>query len=267
MFLINRLSIDFPTNYYSYTLFEGGTSSYMNRVDLFYTYLWYSLIIITLIIDWTRDRLKNEDNTFYYNYNTFLLNNKYFKLSSITIGRSKTLYNNIYLLWHNELEIVYTLLPCVLLILIYIPSVNLIYKEDNEGYISTYLNIIGYQWYWVYNIINYDRFNDEIITYNISNEDIKLENYLELDNILILPINNNIQILLTSNDVIHSFSIYSLGLKVDCIPGRINSTILTTLKRGYYIGYCSELCGSYHNNMNICLKMCNFEDYLLNLFF
>lgn len=166
------------------------------------------------------------------------------------------------------LEIILVLFPSIILILISIPSIWLLYSNEEliEGLIT--IKVIGVQWYWRY-ILN-DILNNEIIidSYTLNDDNIELFRLIEVDNKLVLPYRKPIRLILTSIDVILSFSIPSLGIKSDCIPNRINYSTIYILRPSLFIGLCTELCGNGLSNMNILIQSVNnfsFFNWLLSL--
>nr|YP_010262115.1 cytochrome c oxidase subunit II [Intoshia linei]UIB41618.1 cytochrome c oxidase subunit 2 [Intoshia linei] len=122
------------------------------------------------------------------------------------------------------------------------------------------IKIIGNQWFWTY---EYDLFNSVFNSYMISNEEIKsgMMRNLEVDNRMVLPYNKMCSLMITSSDVIHSFSIPGLGIKMDAIPGRLNNSMIFSKLPGVFYGQCSELCGIDHSFMPICLEFISSEHF------
>jgi cytochrome c oxidase subunit 2 len=150
----------------------------------------------------------------------------------------------------SVLEIVWTLIPGIVLILIALPSFRLLYLVDDILEPSITIKVVGHQWYWSY-IYGDNEFDSYLI------KDLNIGNFrlLDTDEFLILPSNVFIRFLITSTDVIHSWSIPSLGIKTDAIPGRLNQTGLEIYRPGLYFGACYELCGVGHAFMPITLKV------------
>ncbi|PCJ97856.1 MAG: cytochrome c oxidase subunit II [Zetaproteobacteria bacterium] len=153
---------------------------------------------------------------------------------------------------HNVLlEIVWTVLPIVLLIIIAIPSFKLLYKNDRIVEPEMTLKITGYQWYW-----GYEYPDQGGLTFDsrmVATEDLRSDQkrLLSTDNVVVLPIETDIAILVTSNDVIHAWAIPAFGVKIDTVPGRTNETWFRIDRVGVYYGQCSELCGKDHSFMPI----------------
>lgn len=162
---------------------------------------------------------------------------------------------------HNVLiEIIWTIVPFIILIIIAIPSFKILYFVDTVGKMDMTIKVVGRQWFWQY------EYPDEKIafdSYMIPDEKIQAGQYrlLDVDNPLVLPVDTNIRVLTTAGDVIHSFAVPALGIKVDAIPGRVNESWMRITKTGHYYGQCSELCGIGHGFMPISLKAVSKEDY------
>lgn len=167
---------------------------------------------------------------------------------------SKTTHNTM-------LEVVWTALPILILIVIAVPSLKLLYFADSTPNAEMTLKVTGNQWYWTYGYPdNGDIEFDSII---IDDEDLKKgqPRMLSVDNAVVLPIQTNIRLLLTSNDVIHNWAVPSLGLKLDNTPGRTNETWVSINKVGDYYGMCSELCGINHAFMPIHIRAVSKADF------
>lgn len=151
-----------------------------------------------------------------------------------------------------------------MLILIYmaIPSLKILYLTD-EIYLPTLtIKSIGHQWYWSY---EYSDFNEiKFNSFIIKNNDINKYNFrlLDVDNNIIIPFKNQIRILINSADVIHSWTVPSLGVKIDSIPGRINQTLINLNRPGLFYGQCSEICGINHRFIPIVLERTNHINFL-----
>jgi heme/copper-type cytochrome/quinol oxidase subunit 2 len=161
-----------------------------------------------------------------------------------------------------RLEIIWTIFPSFILLAIAIPSLILLYQLDNVEPISLCIKVIGHQWYWTYEIgisiplfSDLTRFSQESIptsfdSYMLSEELSNLR-LLEVDNPLFVPVDMPLTFMITSTDVLHSWAVPSLGIKVDAIPGRLNRVGVSVLYTGIFYGQCSELCGVNHGFMPI----------------
>nr|AHX97812.1 cytochrome c oxidase subunit II [Paroligoneurus sp. QL-2014] len=170
---------------------------------------------------------------------------------------------------HNQLiEIVWTLIPMFILIFMVVPSLKILYiLEDINNNMYMTIKILGHQWYWSYEYSDF--YNIEFDSFMIKDLLMDKSNFrlLDVDNRLVLPYNFMIRSLISSMDVIHSWTIPSLGVKVDAMPGRINQSIFKLNRVGVFFGQCSEICGLNHSFMPIVLESANmwfFMGWLLN---
>nr|BBC20706.1 cytochrome oxidase subunit 2 [Bombus florilegus] len=164
---------------------------------------------------------------------------------------------NLNLLKNHTIEIIWTLMPMIILMIICFPSLKILYYIDEI--MNPYFSIksIGHQWYWSY---EYPEFNNyEFDSYMLNYESINQFRLLETDNRLIIPFKISMRMIVSSTDVIHSWTIPSLGIKVDAIPGRINQLNLFCIRPGIYFGQCSEICGMNHSFMPIMLESTSYE--------
>jgi cytochrome c oxidase subunit 1 len=157
---------------------------------------------------------------------------------------------------HNtKLEIIWTLIPCIVLFLISIPSFSLLYAIEDFNIIESTIKIIGNQWYWTYELPgeNFDKKFDSVM---VPEEDLILGRLrlLEVDTRLVLPIEKQLRLFITASDVLHSWAVPSLGVKMDACPGRLNQVALWIKRSGIYYGQCSEICGINHGFMPIVVE-------------
>jgi cytochrome c oxidase subunit 2 len=162
---------------------------------------------------------------------------------------------------HVVLEILWTALPVVILIVMAIPSFKLVYQQDITPEYDMTIKVIGHQWYWEYQYPDQENLSFE--SYMIQDEDLKpgQPRLLSVDNRLVLPANKVIQVLITAGDVLHSFAMPSLGVKKDAIPGRLNETWMKINKPGIYRGQCSEICGTGHGYMPIVIEALSEDEF------
>jgi len=167
---------------------------------------------------------------------------------------------------HGELlEIVWTIVPGLILMIVSVPSFTLLYAVEEVVDPSITIKVIGRQWYWSYEYSDFVEDSLEFDSYMIAEEDLSVGELrlLEVDNRLVLPTETHIRFIVTAGDVLHSFAIPSFGLKIDACPGRLNE-VSTFIKRpGVYYGQCSELCGINHGFMPICLEVLGIDDYVI----
>lgn len=162
---------------------------------------------------------------------------------------------------HNTfIEVMWTVIPCLILIVIAIPSFRLLYKQDIIPKADVTIKAIGYQWYWGYEYPDQNiAFDANMIeTKNLKPNQPRL---LETDNHVVVPVNKVVKVLITANDVLHAWAVPSFGVKRDAVPGRINETWFKAEKEGVYYGQCSELCGSRHAFMPITVRVVSDKQY------
>ena len=162
---------------------------------------------------------------------------------------------------HNTfIEIMWTVIPCLILIVIAVPSFRLLYKQDIIPKADVTIKATGYQWYWGYEYPDQNiAFDANMIdTKNLKSNQPRL---LETDNHVVVPVNKVIKVLITANDVLHAWAVPSFGVKRDAVPGRINETWFKAEKEGVYYGQCSELCGSRHAFMPITVRVVSDKQY------
>lgn len=185
------------------------------------------------------------------------------------------------------LEVVWTISPALILMLIGLPSFALLYSMEEVVDPSITLKVVGHQWYWSYEYSDYvsqlaESTEEELLqvksinfdSYLIPEDDLsipkpygvgrggKVFRLLEVDNRVVLPVNTHIRVLVTSADVLHSWAIPSLGVKVDSCPGRLNQVHLFIKREGVFYGQCSEICGVNHGFMPIVVQAVGLEEYI-----
>nr|YP_010925328.1 cytochrome c oxidase subunit II [Hylurgus ligniperda]WGL40346.1 cytochrome c oxidase subunit 2 [Hylurgus ligniperda]WKD83321.1 cytochrome c oxidase subunit II [Hylurgus ligniperda] len=163
-------------------------------------------------------------------------------------------FTHRFLLEGQLIETIWTILPAFILILIALPSLRLLYIMDEIYSPLLTVKSVGHQWYWSYEYSDYK--NIEFDSYMIPPMEMKSFNFrlLDVNNRLIIPFNTQIRIITTSSDVIHSWTVPSLGIKIDSTPGRLNQTTFNINRTGLYFGQCSEICGANHSFMPIVIE-------------
>ena len=167
---------------------------------------------------------------------------------------------------HNTvIEILWTVIPVILLIIIAIPSFRLLYVSETIPKADLTIKAIGNQWYWTYEYPDYEDivFDANMLLENeLSDPKLRL---LETDTQIVVPVNKVVKLQITSADVLHAWTIPAFGVKMDAVPGRLNETWFKANKEGIYYGQCSELCGPKHAFMPINVKVVSeneFNDWL-----
>jgi len=162
---------------------------------------------------------------------------------------------------HTELETIWTIIPTIQLMLMAVPSLQLLYSMDTFHDAHVSVKVTGHQWYWSYevtriietNIHEFDVLTEKFDSYMIMEDDLSLsyKRLLSVDNNLALPYAVHTRLLVTSNDVIHSWGVAAFGVKIDAVPGRLNQVDIFPIREGLFYGNCYELCGTNHSAMPI----------------
>lgn len=204
--------------------FQEGASPLMEQLIFFYDHAIFVLVIITVLV-------------FYMG--TYLINNR---------------YTSRFLLEGQQIEIVWTVLPAIILIFLALPSLRLLYLLDEVNDPVLSLKVIGRQWYWSYEYSDF--INLSFDSYIIPEEDLVpgMFRLLEVDHRTVVPYGVRIRALITARDVIHSWTVPALGVKADAIPGRLNQLSFLINHPGVYYGQCSEICGANHSFIPIVLE-------------
>nr|ATF28606.1 cytochrome c oxidase subunit II [Norvellina sp. EMHAU-15062816] len=211
--------------------FQDATTPIMEQLIMFHDHTMMVLIMITMTV--------------------------LYMMMSLMVNK----FNNRMLLEGQLIELIWTLMPALLLIVIAMPSLKILYllEEVNKPLIT--MKAIGHQWYWSYEYSDFK--NIEFDSYMKNTNSIESNEYrlLEVDNRITLPFNTKSRILVTSADVIHSWTIPSLGIKIDGSPGRINQGMILMMRPGMFYGQCSEICGTNHSFMPITLESVNLHSF------
>nr|QZZ18217.1 cytochrome c oxidase subunit II [Hasora schoenherr] len=212
--------------------FQNGASPLMEQIIFFHDHTLIILIMITILVGYLMMSLF---------FNKFI---------------------NRFLLEGQMIELIWTILPAITLIFIALPSLRLLYLLDELNNPLITLKSIGHQWYWSYEYSDFG--NIEFDSYMIQSSDLNNNGFrlLDVDNRISLPMNNQIRILVTATDVIHSWTIPSLGVKVDANPGRLNQTNFFINRPGIFYGQCSEICGANHSFMPIVIESISIKNFI-----
>nr|AGN71409.1 cytochrome c oxidase subunit II [Petropedetes sp. MVZ 234827] len=162
----------------------------------------------------------------------------------------------------QEIEMVWTIMPTVILIVIALPSLRILYLMDEISDPDISIKTIGHQWYWTYEYSDFLNLNFD--SYMTPQKDLtpgKLR-LLEVDNRMVVPIDMSTRMLVSADDVLHSWTTPALGVKTDAIPGRLNQTSFLISRPGVYFGQCSEICGANHSFMPIVVEALPASDFL-----
>ena len=235
--------------------FQDPASPIMEGIIDLHNYIFLYLLLVFFLV---LAMMVNVSYDFFYRY-VYPSNNEdlYFR---------KDLLDGNAVTHGTVLELVWTILPSVVLVFIAVPSFVLLYAMDEVLQPTITLKVIGHQWYWSYEYANVVDSNLKSVAFdsNMLFEDelnVGELRLLQVDRAFILPVNTHINVLVTASDVLHSWAVPSLGFKVDAVPGRLNQFSLYIKREGVYYGQCSELCGVNHGFMPIVIKALPFASW------
>lgn len=211
-------------------LFQEGGRSIIQLLSLFHD---YSLILIIIIL------------IFVTGISVSMLRNQY--LSDTVIV--------------TMVEVVWTVVPVFILLLLAIPSLQILYYiEERDPYLT--LKTTGHQWYWEYNLADLDINFESFMNSTVDNLWVGEYRLLEVDQPIVLPSNKNIRVLITARDVLHCWAVPSLGAKADAVPGRLNQVFFNILRPRVLYGQCSEICGANHSFIPINIEAVSPRNFL-----
>nr|YP_009340908.1 cytochrome c oxidase subunit II [Garra salweenica]AHF96287.1 cytochrome c oxidase subunit II [Garra salweenica] len=179
----------------------------------------------------------------------------------IIVAMVSTKLTNKYILDSQEIEIVWTILPAVILILIALPSLRILYLMDEINDPHLTIKAMGHQWYWSYEYTDYENLGFD--SYMVSTRDLTPGQFrlLEADHRMVIPMESPIRVLVSAEDVLHSWAVPSLGMKMDAVPGRLNQIAFIASRPGVFYGQCSEICGANHSFMPIVVEATPLEHF------
>lgn len=214
--------------------FQDSASPISQELVLFHDYIMFILTIILFVVGWLIVKA--------------LVNKNYYK----------------FLVDGTTIEFVWTMIPAVVLIFIAFPSLQLLYTMDEIIEPSLTIKAVGHQWYWSYEYSDYDTEPLEFDSYMVPTSDLEQGDMrlLEVDNRVVIPINTHVRVLITGADVIHSWTVPSLGVKADAVPGRLNQVSFFLNRPGVFYGQCSEICGSEHSFMPIVVEGVSLDKFV-----
>nr|YP_010605979.1 cytochrome c oxidase subunit II [Zygometra comata]WAN81298.1 cytochrome c oxidase subunit 2 [Zygometra comata] len=209
--------------------FQDASSPLMEELIYFHDYILVILVLITVVV-------------FYGLFSLLLINN-----------------TNRFFLDSQGVETVWTIIPAFILVFIAFPSLQLLYLIDEINDPCLTIKVLGHQWYWSYEYTDYC--NLDFDSYMISTDDLSFGSLrlLEVDNRMVVPGQNSVRVLVSSSDVLHSWAVPSLGVKMDAVPGRLNQVTFLSPRSGVFYGQCSEICGSSHSFMPIVVEVVPFN--------
>nr|YP_010714117.1 cytochrome c oxidase subunit II [Menida metallica]WDD39680.1 cytochrome c oxidase subunit II [Menida metallica] len=203
-----------------------------------------------------------EQLTFFHDHTIMILSMITIMVIYIMLSLTKNTMINRYLLEGQTIELIWTMLPAITLIFIALPSLRLLYMIDEINNPAITLKVIGHQWYWSY---EYSDFSDtEFDSYMKPTNELKMNDMrlLDVDNRTVLPMNTQTRVVVTAADVLHSWAVPALGIKIDAVPGRLNQGTININRPGVMYGQCSEICGANHSFMPIMIESTTTEHFL-----
>nr|BAK42085.1 cytochrome oxidase subunit 2 [Curimatopsis evelynae] len=182
----------------------------------------------------------------------------------IIVAMVTTKLTNKYILDSQEIEIIWTMLPAVILILIALPSLRILYLMDEINDPHLTVKAMGHQWYWTYEYTDYEDLSFD--SYMIPTQDLAPGHFrlLETDHRMVVPMESPIRMLISAEDVLHSWAVPTMGVKMDAVPGRLNQAAFIASRPGIFYGQCSEICGANHSFMPIVVEavpLTHFENW------
>nr|YP_010499060.1 cytochrome c oxidase subunit II [Scyliorhinus stellaris]BDQ14010.1 cytochrome c oxidase subunit II [Scyliorhinus stellaris] len=178
----------------------------------------------------------------------------------IITAMGSTKLTNKYILDSQEIEIVWTILPAIIRIMIALPSLPILYLMDEINDAHLTMKAMGHQWYWSYEYTDYEYLG--FYSYMIQTQDLTPGQFrLETDHRMVVPMESPIRVLVSAEDVLHAWAVPALGVKMDAVPGRLNQTAFIISRPGVYYGQCSEICGANHSFMPIVVEAVPLEHF------
>jgi cytochrome c oxidase subunit 2 len=167
----------------------------------------------------------------------------------------------------STLEVVWTIVPGLVLMVIAIPSFALLYAADELVDPAMTIKVVGHQWYWSYEYSDYETDDGDSLnfdSYIVQEDDLAVGSLrlLEVDNRVVVPTNTHVRVIVTAADVLHCWAVPSFGFKIDACPGRLNQSSIFVQREGVYYGQCSEICGVNHGFMPIVVEAVSLDNYV-----
>jgi len=167
----------------------------------------------------------------------------------------------------STLEVIWTIVPGLVLMVIAIPSFALLYAADELVDPAMTIKVVGHQWYWSYEYSDYETDDGESLnfdSYIVQEDDLTIGSLrlLEVDNRVVVPTNTHVRVIVTAADVLHCWAVPSFGFKIDACPGRLNQSSIFVQREGVYYGQCSEICGVNHGFMPIVVEAVSLDNYV-----
>nr|WNH23080.1 cytochrome c oxidase subunit II [Stegastes planifrons] len=179
----------------------------------------------------------------------------------IIVAMVTTKLTDKFILDSQEIEIIWTVLPALILILIALPSLRILYLMDEINDPHLTIKAMGHQWYWSYEYTDYEDLGFD--SYMIPTTDLTSGQFrlLDADHRMVVPVQSPVRMLISAEDVLHSWAVPSLGVKMDAVPGRLNQAAFLASRPGVFYGQCSEICGANHSFMPIVVEAVPLEQF------
>ena len=162
---------------------------------------------------------------------------------------------------HTMLEVAWTVIPIIILVIVAVPSFRLLYQQRVIPEADLTVKAIGYQWYWGYEYPDHDELSFDSVMLADDELEEGEPRLLATDTIVVVPVNKVVKLIVTAGDVIHAWTIPAFGVKIDAVPGRLNEAWFKATRTGVYYGQCSELCGRDHAFMPIEVHVVTEEEF------
>ena len=288
VYQMDNLNID--TGYSIPYYLPVPASQKMNSIIMLYMDAFYAILIIFIVVlvfllyfVFYNHQLSNFFNIYYFLYRLHLFR------SNVKVSEYDYVYRNLKYPYNYSkeeehiIDFFIIVIPTVIVLELMIPSLGYLYNEEAiffNSFIDFDVNIIGNQWYWTYEYVLEIGIDENITSWHSNYEPSEIKQLifsfdsilltdsynnrlLDVDKPLVLPVHTNVLLSFTSRDVIHSWSLPQMGIKVDCIPGKITNTLFCSYSTGIFYGQCSELCGVLHGFMPICVEVVSYDDFFI----
>lgn len=249
--------------------FQDPATPIAERIIEIHNHVFFFLLVVLIFVSYSIYKILED-----FTYPSLLISVTRTKLKELMLKQfyiRKDIKNlSILNLTHNTLiEVIWTTIPSLILVLIAVPSFGLLYAMDDMMDPEITVKVIGNQWYWNYEYSDYvEKSNNNLSinfdSYMIPDNELTFGHLrlLEVDNTVVLPTRVFIRMNITATDVLHSWAVPSLGIKADAVPHRINSVFVFIQRPGTFYGQCSEICGVNHGFMPIAIKAVDMDSYL-----
>ena len=242
--------------------FQDPATPIAEHIIQIHNYVFFFLTVVLIFVVYNMYRIL-------YSFSWIIPDNTNYTSNDYTIINE---LSTIRFTHHTLIEIIWTIIPSLILVAIAIPSFGLLYSMDDVIDPDMTIKVIGHQWYWSYEYSDLDHVFDFKSTiafdsYMVPEDELVLggSRLLEVDNSVILPIGAYVRVNVTSADVLHSWAVPSLGIKIDAVPHRINTGLVYLQRTGIFYGQCSEICGVNHGFMPIVIQSLTIDEFMNRL--